>query len=94
MCDIMEKLKNVSLDGHPGQQSVDDGQVYFYGLLFEDITEAAKYLKHVPNTHSEYKGKYCKGHKIICDMKSRLVYFKGCSFIDMDHFKDFVRKNS
>ena len=84
---------NISLDGHHGQQCREDYTVYFYGLYFEDIVEASKYLKGVPKTHDDYRGKYFKSYKVICDRKSDLVYHKGYSFIDMNHFNQFVKVN-
>jgi len=90
---MMENPINISLDGHCGQQSKDGYTVYFYGLYFEDIVEASKYLKGVPRTHNDYRGKYWRSHKIICDKKNDLVYHKGYSFIDINHFKDFVKAN-
>ena len=80
----------ISLDGHHGYQCEDQRFVNFYGLLFDDIIQAARFFKRVP-AHSNFKGKYYKSYKALCDTTTGFVYHDGCSFVDMDHFKYHIK---
>ena len=61
-------MKSCHLDGHAGRIDFDTGNCIFYGLIFEDILGAAKFLKGV-RAGPTYKGKIVRGVMILKDVE-------------------------
>ena len=80
---------NTYFNGHPGIQ--DDGFFIFYGLLFDDITEVSKFLKHVPLKN--WRGVNYKGYKILKDACTNEIYFYGDTYdenMSIDELVNFI----
>lgn len=80
---------NTFFNGHPGRQTKEF--FVFYGLLFDDIIEVSKFLKHVPL--GNWKGKNYKGYKYLIDKELNKIYFYGDLYdsdMDIRHLINFL----
>lgn len=85
---------NVKFEHHPGFYVEELDYFNFYGLMFNNILEAAEFLKRLPYDPNMYlTGLYHKrGYKFLVDNDTGMVW-TGRGWLPDDSFiNDFIRK--
>jgi hypothetical protein len=86
-------MQKVWFERHPGLYSDEFEYFNFYGIYFNDILQAANFLKHIKyESDTQYEGWMERGIRCLKDVETGIVYLDdGVKFPNEEFLKAYIK---